>query len=94
MTIQRKIRLNPAAAVIDGCGGVAEVSKVTGVDRTQVWRWTQPKEAGGTGGLVPSEHQDDLLSYAKKKKLPLTAEMFFRSAFSDVSGVPKACVGT
>lgn len=70
--------LDPAGSVIVALGGTGVVSRVTGVDRTQVWRWTQPREKGGTDGLIPPEHQSELLSYAEENDKPVTAEMIIR----------------
>lgn len=73
----KNIRLNPAGAIL-GIIGIANASKITSVDRVQVWRWTQPKSSKGTGGLIPQAHHDSLLSYAEEHGLPVTAAMFIR----------------
>ena len=66
-------RLDPAASVIKILG-MGNVSKITGVDRTQCWRWTQPKSKRGTGGLIPQDHHPVILAFAEQKGLPVTAE--------------------
>lgn len=75
--------LEPARSVISALGGTGAVSRITGVDRTQVWRWTQPREKGGTDGLIPPEHQGALLSFAEANGKAVTAEMIIR-------GLPEA----
>jgi hypothetical protein len=74
--------LDPAGSVIAALGGTGVVSRITGVDRTQVWRWTQPREKGGTDGLIPPDHQSALLTYAEENDKPVTAEMIIRGASS------------
>lgn len=72
-----RISLDPARSIIAAVGGPKVVAEVTGVNRTQIWRWTQPTERKGTGGLIPSAHQVKLLQWARANGKPLTAEMFF-----------------
>ena len=64
--------------MIVALGGTGVVSRITAVDRTQVWRWTQPREKGGTDGLIPPEHQAALLCFAEENGKPVTAEMIIR----------------
>lgn len=75
----KRLWLEPAGSVLTILGGTGVVSKILGVDRSQVWRWTQPKAEKGTGGLVPSEHQEPLLDWAEANNKPLTADMIIRS---------------
>lgn len=72
-----RISLDPAKTIIAAVGGPKVVAAITGVDRTQIWRWTQPTERKGTGGLIPSVHQVKLLQWARANGKPLTPEMFF-----------------
>jgi len=66
--------LEPAATVIKMCGGINEAAKLVGIHRTVVYRWTQPKSRGGTGGQVPAHHAQRLL----ESKIPgLTPAHFF-----------------
>lgn len=69
--------LDPAKTVIKKCGGPGIVAKIVGLSRTQVWRWTQSKEHGGTGGLVPSEHQPIILAWARENDKPVNETTFF-----------------
>lgn len=50
---------------------------MTGRDPVRVRRWTYPKERGGTGGFIPTEPAQLLLTEAVRKGIPLRAEHFF-----------------
>lgn len=69
--------LEPAKTVIDICGGIPAVAEMTGRDKTRVYRWMQPRERGGTGGLIPAEAQQALIAEARARKLPLRPDHFF-----------------
>ena len=46
-------------------GGTAEVAKVCGVMRTQVWRWTAEKNrSAGLGGKIPQRHWRSIRAHA------------------------------
>lgn len=68
--------LEPASSIIDRFGGQVAVQNITGASRTRVYRWTQPKEAGGTGGMVPTDSAIKLLRYAREHGIQVTAEDF------------------
>lgn len=74
----RNKQLEPAATVLRIIGGAAVAATVTGLGRIQCWRWTQPKSKGGTDGLIPSEHQETLLSWAERNGKSLTADDLVR----------------
>lgn len=69
--------MEPAASIIELCGGVAKVAEWLDLNRTSVLRWTHPRNRGGTGGLVPSWHQPELLARAQAEGVDLTPEHFF-----------------
>lgn len=69
--------MEPASSIIKELGGATKVAEVTGVHRTGVWKWTQPKEAGGSAGMIPTKHIPKLLEFARENDLPITAESFF-----------------
>jgi len=75
--------MNPAQRIIEKCGdgdfarGVAVVAEMAGVHPTRVHRWTYPKKRGGTGGTIPSAHQQVILDGARERRIPLTPEDFF-----------------
>lgn len=69
--------LNPAHSIIKDFGGAEAVAAITGKSVSQVYRWTQPKAKGGTGGLIPSANAARLLAHAQKHKMKITADRFF-----------------
>lgn len=71
-----QISLEPAATIIARFGGADAVREITGASRTRVYRWTQPKEAGGTGGTIPTEHALKLLAFAQKHQVSISAADF------------------
>lgn len=71
--------LDPARSVIAKLGGVDAVATITGKHVSRIYRWTYPREKGGTGGVVPHEDATKLLAHAKANGLDLTAEDFFAS---------------
>ena len=76
----RKANLEPAYTIIRKLGGDARVAEICGLDdRTTPYRWTRPKALRGSGGIVPSRHVPVLLKYARKKRIPLTANDFVPS---------------
>jgi len=68
-----------AARVIEKCGGHQAVAEITGVHISRVHRWTYPKDRGGTDGVIPTGHQQTLLSEAVKRGIDLSPEDFFDS---------------
>ena len=72
--------MEPANSIIEKCGGFAAVADMVSLSEIQVRKWTYPKEKGGTGGLVPSSRQAQLLEAAQAQGKPLTPEDFFRKA--------------
>lgn len=67
----------PAARVIDKCGGIDATASMLGLHRTVVNRWLRPIEVGGTGGLVPAKHQQPLLDKAREQGKDLGEVDFF-----------------
>ena len=53
--------LQPAARVIEKCGGIEATAKLVRRHRSVVNRWLLPKESGGTGGKIPMYHAHTLL---------------------------------
>lgn len=75
--------MEPANSIITRLGGTAAVQKATSISRYRVWRWTQPREKGGTGGLIPQRHHVALLDYARATDVPLTAADFLPVSSAD-----------
>jgi hypothetical protein len=68
--------LNPANLIIERFGGIDTVVGITKASRTRVYRWTQPREKGGTGGLIPHPHASVLLQFAKDNGIAVTGDDF------------------
>ena len=68
-----------AASVIKKCGGFSFVAKLLGVDRSRVYRWTYPKDIGGSGGIIPAKYHNELLRKARESGIDLTPEDFFEA---------------
>lgn len=71
-----KTHLEPAATIINRFGGPGEVEAITKASRTRVYRWMQPKERGGTGGLIPMVHAVKLIAEARKKGIEISLDDF------------------
>jgi len=78
--------MTPAERIISILGSADAVATVCGVHRSRVFRWTYPKDRGGTGGLVPAQHQQALLDAARARGLPLEPADFFRREEADAEG--------
>jgi hypothetical protein len=70
----------PAEVVIEKCGGHAAVAEILGVDVSRVYRFTYPKERGGTDGTIPTKHQQVLLDGAAARGIELRPADFFTPA--------------
>jgi hypothetical protein len=68
------IALEPANTIIARFGGPDKVREVTGASRTRVYRWTQPKERGGTDGIIPMSHAAKLLNFARENGIDVTGD--------------------
>jgi len=69
--------MNIAEQVIKKCGGVARTAEITKRTESAVYRWTYPKEKGGTGGIVPVDAQHAIMAAARDGKVEVTADDFF-----------------
>lgn len=70
-------QLNPAKSIISKLGGAPAVAEITGKHPSRVYRWMQPKEAGGTGGLIPNKEAMKILDAASKRGVALDPSEFF-----------------
>lgn len=68
--------MEPATTIIKKLGGERVVSKVTETAYTAPYRWQQPREKGGTDGLIPQRHHPRLLDYARDNEIPLSPADF------------------
>lgn len=73
-------KLEPARSVLAKIGGVEVAAKITGKHVSRIYRWTYPREKGGTGGVVPHDDATKLLEYARANSLDLQPADFFATA--------------
>ena len=70
------MRCDPADTIIRKFGGISAVARITCVTVHSVMRWRKSRERGGTGGLIPSRHNQVLMEHAVANDLPITAADF------------------
>lgn len=87
MSSNRPIRLlDPARRVIEKAGaatGRPGIEVIAGVARkhpSRVYRWMREKSVGGTGGLIPSRAQTEILEWSVREKIGIVPEDFFGSS--------------
>lgn len=68
-----------AEHIIEKCGGAAIVATWLGIEVSAVHRWKYPKDRGGTGGRIPTVHQQELLDRARAEGIDLTPSDFFEN---------------
>jgi hypothetical protein len=66
-----------AERVIGKLGGPRAVAGMLAMSTQAVYKWTWPRERGGTGGLIPSRRQIELMVAAKQRGVILTKDDFF-----------------
>lgn len=63
----------PAHTVIAKFGGVTNMSKLTGINKQALYRWTYKREKNaGTGGIIPAKHHANILRVAKKNGIEIS----------------------
>ena len=70
----KKLKNSGAHYVIQKFGGRASTARLLDVDPITVWRWTIPKERGGTDGYIPTKTIVRAMRVAKKLNIDLTLE--------------------
>lgn len=68
---------NIAETIVKKCGGAKVVSDWLRVDISRVYRWTYPKNKGGSDGVIPARRQADLLRKARENGIELDPSDFF-----------------
>lgn len=66
-----------AKNIIKQCGGHSVVAEWLGINVSNVYRMTYPKEKGGTGGIRNIDYQNTILSRAKDQGIDLVRDDFF-----------------
>lgn len=63
---------NQAERVISRFGGVTKLAAAyDGASANAIYKWTYPKDRGGTGGVIPGDHVPALISLAQKLDVEL-----------------------
>jgi hypothetical protein len=68
-----------AKRVLEKCGGAPRVAEWLGIDPSRPYRWTYPRSRGGSGGVIPARHHDELLRKAREFGVDLSPSDFFES---------------
>lgn len=66
-----------AERVIRKLGGPARVAELLGTSRQAIYKWTYPRQRGGTGGYIPARRQLELMVVCKMQGIVLTKNDFF-----------------
>lgn len=76
-----------AHRVIEKCGGAQRVADLLGIHFASVHKWRYPLARGGTGGLIPTARQQELLQKARAAGIDLSPDDFFET---DTDGLDPA----
>jgi len=68
--------MEPATTIISRFGGALKLASLLGVHETTVRRWTYPREARGTAGVIPHWYHARLLALAREQGVDLRPEEF------------------
>lgn len=63
-----------AKRVIAKLGGAYSAARISGLEVSAIYRWTYPKERGGTEGLIPAASLARVIDAAAKEGIELTSE--------------------
>lgn len=68
------MRCEPANSTITKLGGITKVSRACKVSASTVLRWREPKEKGGTGGVIPPNNHPRLFELASEVGVQIGAD--------------------
>lgn len=68
-----------AGRIIDKCGGPKKIADALDLDVSSIHKWKYPTDRGGTGGLVPTNRQQELMRWARRVGIDLAPEDFFEA---------------
>lgn len=66
-----------ALRVIRKLGGPVRVAELLGTTRQAIYKWTYPRDRGGTGGYIPARRQLELMIVARMNGIELSKDDFF-----------------
>ena len=64
--------LPAAERIIKAFGGAKNLSELTGIDLSSIYRWKYPKDKGGTDGAIPHGNHFKIMQAAKESKINIT----------------------
>lgn len=64
--------MEPAASIIKKLGGHDVIAEYLQTAKNTPFRWTYPREKGGTGGIIPHWHHEKLMQMATDRGIPLS----------------------
>ena len=64
--------MTAADRVINAFGGASRLSELTDIEKSSVYRWTYPKDRGGTDGAIPHANHNKILKAAAHAGIKLT----------------------
>lgn len=65
--------MSPAERAIEKFGGFEQLAEALGRHPISIRKWTYGRDKGGTGGLIPTSIQGQVLAEARKRGLNLKA---------------------
>lgn len=68
--------MEPASTIVKALGGPSAVARIVSTHRVTVHKWMQPREKGGTGGVVPHWHIPALVAHAQRNGVDITEADF------------------
>lgn len=71
------VAMTQAQRIIDKFGGKEAFQEKFQVSASRLYRWVTPEAKGGTGGRIPSKHQQALLELARAEGIDLQPADFF-----------------
>lgn len=72
--------IDEAKIIIKQVGGANVVAEWLSKDVSSVYRFTYPKERGGTGGIRNPDYQDIIIEKSKSLEKPVQRQDFFPSS--------------
>ena len=69
--------LPQAGRIIEKFGGHKRLAAILEIHRATVYRWTWPRERGGTGGVIPTKMVDRVIRAARVEGIFLSASDLF-----------------
>jgi len=70
--IQPNLKRTQAERILERFGGARRLAPLIGRDPATVYKWTYPRSAGGTDGLIPTKSYDKVLKAARAEGIYLT----------------------